>query len=225
MADRIDRALGDQQCAAAVSRWAFRTASRLGLDEATQRRTAAAARVHDIGRITSLAAHQPDEPRGVGRAEDLGHPAQGARLLVELAGRPDLAQLVAAHHERHDGAGYPYGLAGSDIPVGARIIAVCDAWAVLRSGDPGPPGRRRRTVATNWPGAGHPIRPCGPGRVPVPARRRRARRPGAFHRAGCRAARRAGLRRRRNRAAHSASLSPAARGRRYEPVRPAAAAA
>ncbi|WP_203696601.1 bifunctional diguanylate cyclase/phosphohydrolase [Catellatospora coxensis] len=140
MADRIDRALGDQQCAAAVSRWAFRTASRLGLDEATQRRTAAAARVHDIGRITSLAAHQPDEPRGVGRAEDLGHPAQGARLLVELAGRPDLAQLVAAHHERHDGAGYPYGLAGSDIPVGARIIAVCDAWAVLRSGDPGPPG-------------------------------------------------------------------------------------
>lgn len=140
MADRIDRALGDRQCAAAVSRWALRTASRLGLDEAAQRRTAAAARVHDIGRIISLAARPPDEPRAGGRAEDFGHPAQGARLLVELAGRPDLAQLVAAHHECHDGTGYPYGLAGPDIPVGARIIAVCDAWAVLRSGEACPPG-------------------------------------------------------------------------------------
>lgn len=140
MADRIDRALGDCECAAAVSRWAFRTASKLGLDEAAQRRTAAAARVHDIGRITSLATRRPDEPHGGGRVDDFGHPAQGARLLIELAARPDLAPLVAAHHERHDGGGYPYGLAGTDIPVEARIIAVCDAWAVLRTGDPDPQG-------------------------------------------------------------------------------------
>ncbi|WP_144126714.1 bifunctional diguanylate cyclase/phosphohydrolase [Catellatospora sichuanensis] len=147
MADRIDRALGDRECAAAVSRWAFRTASRLGLDDATQRRTAAAARVHDIGRITALATQQPDRPLGGRRADDPGHPAQGARLLVELAARPDLAPLVAAHHENHDGTGFPYGLAGAEIPVEARIIAVCDAWAVLRADDscpqeaPVPPGR------------------------------------------------------------------------------------
>ncbi|WP_155375101.1 bifunctional diguanylate cyclase/phosphohydrolase [Catellatospora vulcania] len=140
MADRIDRAFGDRECAAAVSRWAFRTATRLGLDEAVQRRTAAAARVHDIGRITCLATRQPDQPSDGGRPDDPGHPAQGARLLVELAARPDLAPLVAAHHERHDGTGYPYGLAGADIPVEARIIAVCDAWAVLRAGDPDPLG-------------------------------------------------------------------------------------
>ncbi|GAA2368762.1 hypothetical protein Cme02nite_73480 [Catellatospora methionotrophica] len=136
MADRIDRALGDQESAAAVSRWAFRTASRLGLDEAAQRRTAAAARVHDIGLITRLATRQPDQPDGDHRADARGHPAQGARLLVELAARPDLAPVVAAHHERYDGTGYPYGLAGADIPVEARIIAVCDAWADLRAAGP-----------------------------------------------------------------------------------------
>ncbi|GAB4059970.1 bifunctional diguanylate cyclase/phosphohydrolase [Catellatospora paridis] len=144
MADRIDRALGDRECAAAVSRWAFRTASRLGLDEEAQRRTAAAARVHDIGRITGLATRQPDQPGGKVRAYDPDHPAQGARLLVELAARPDLAPLVAAHHERHDGTGYPYGLAGTDIPVEARIIAVCDAWAELCAADPQLPGVSRR---------------------------------------------------------------------------------
>ncbi|GAA1376769.1 bifunctional diguanylate cyclase/phosphohydrolase [Catellatospora chokoriensis] len=144
MADRIDRALGDRECAAAVSRWAFRTAARLGLDEAAQRRTAAAARVHDIGRITCLATRQPDRPGGTGRPFDPGHPTQGARLLVELAARPDLAPLVAAHHERHDGTGYPYGLAGTDIPVEARIIAVCDAWAELCAAEPHLSGASRK---------------------------------------------------------------------------------
>ncbi|MBV1851217.1 bifunctional diguanylate cyclase/phosphohydrolase [Catellatospora tritici] len=126
MSDRIDRALGDGSPGAAVSRWARLTAERLGLDEAAQRNTAAAARVRDLGRILDLAAPPATRPD----PEADGRDAQcAARLLVELADRPDLAQLVAAHREWYDGSGAPTGCAGAAIPIEARIIAVCDAWA------------------------------------------------------------------------------------------------
>src|SRR5262249_22322482 len=69
------------------------------------------------------------------------HPEEGARLVTELTGRPDLAPLVAAHHERYDGRGYPRGLAGQEIPIEARIIAVCDAWAAMRVDRPYAPAR------------------------------------------------------------------------------------
>ncbi|WP_212830628.1 diguanylate cyclase [Catellatospora sp. TT07R-123] len=127
LADRVDEALGRRDRAALVSRWSAHTAARLGLDPATQARIAAAARVADIGRITAAL----DSPS----AEQIRrHPAEGARLLVELAGRADLGDLVAAYHERADGSGYPLGLSADDIPVGARIIAVCDTWATMRAG-------------------------------------------------------------------------------------------
>ena len=64
------------------------------------------------------------------------HPAEGARIIIEYTDRPDLAPVVAAHHERYDGTGYPLGLAGQDIPLEARIIAVCDAWAAMRVNRP-----------------------------------------------------------------------------------------
>ncbi|GAA1639736.1 hypothetical protein GCM10009679_50940 [Saccharothrix algeriensis] len=129
LADRVDRAVGEREHSAAVSRWALRTAARMGLDDAVQRRTAAAARVHDIGRVAAVA-----EGDGLHRGEDdRGHPEEGARLLTELADLPELAPLVRAHHEWYDGTGFPRGCAGTDIPVEARIITVCDAWSRLRS--------------------------------------------------------------------------------------------
>ncbi|MBV1852870.1 bifunctional diguanylate cyclase/phosphohydrolase [Catellatospora tritici] len=129
LADRIDVASGEPAHAAMVSSWATRTAVRLGLDGAAQRRVAAAARLHDLGKVVTSAASPA--------AQDVRrHPEEGARLLVELADRPDLAPLVAAQHENFDGTGYPRGLAGTDIPIGARIIAACDAWARMRAGRP-----------------------------------------------------------------------------------------
>lgn len=142
MADQLDGAAG-----ATVSRWALRTAARLGLDEPTQHRTAAAGRVHDIGEICF--DRPPPAPPGTPEQQDRReHPREGARLLIEYAHRPDLAPLVAAHHERYDGTGYPDGLAGADIPIGARVIAVCDAWAATRTDrrEPGPAGSRRELV-------------------------------------------------------------------------------
>jgi HD-GYP domain-containing protein (c-di-GMP phosphodiesterase class II) len=51
------------------------------------------------------------------------HPGDGAAMLGGI-GDPEIVAIVRSHHERLDGAGYPDGLAGTDIPLGARIIAV-----------------------------------------------------------------------------------------------------
>ncbi|MGN9909175.1 bifunctional diguanylate cyclase/phosphohydrolase [Phytohabitans sp. LJ34] len=135
LADQIDAKLGSHEHSTAVSRWALLTGERLGLHQTALRRTAAAARLHDIGKInvddailTKPARLSHDEWEVLRR-----HPQEGARLLTELSDRADLAPLVGAHHERYDGTGYPARLRGDDIPIEARIIAVCDSWAAMRA--------------------------------------------------------------------------------------------
>lgn len=62
------------------------------------------------------------------------HPRLGADILRPVkvfCGRPGVCEIVLAHHERFDGSGYPYGLAGNDIPLGARIVAVADALSAM----------------------------------------------------------------------------------------------
>jgi diguanylate cyclase (GGDEF)-like protein len=135
LADQIDAKLGSHEHSTAVSRWSLLTGERLGLHQAALRRTAAAARLHDIGKINVDDAILT-KPSRLNQAEWevlRRHPQEGARLLVELSDRADLAQLVGAHHERYDGTGYPARLGGDDIPIEARIIAVCDSWAAMRA--------------------------------------------------------------------------------------------
>jgi len=59
------------------------------------------------------------------------HPEIGARILRTIHGLSEVARLVLAHHERYDGSGYPYGLSGENIPMGARILAVVDAYGAM----------------------------------------------------------------------------------------------
>ncbi|BCB90181.1 bifunctional diguanylate cyclase/phosphohydrolase [Phytohabitans suffuscus] len=135
LADQIDAKLGNHEHSTAVSRWALLTGERLGLRQSDLRRTAAAARLHDIGKINVDDAILT-KPGRLGEAEWevlRRHPQEGARLLTELSDRADLAPLVGAHHERYDGTGYPARLRGDAIPVEARIIAVCDSWAAMRA--------------------------------------------------------------------------------------------
>ncbi|MEH1124058.1 bifunctional diguanylate cyclase/phosphohydrolase [Micromonospora sp. CPCC 206061] len=138
LADQIDARLSSHEHSTAVSRWALLTGERLGLGQAALRRAAAAARLHDIGKINvdeailTKAGNLTNAEWRVLRR----HPEEGARLLVDLSDRADLAPLVAGHHERFDGTGYPAGLAGDDIPIEARIIAVCDSWAAMRADRP-----------------------------------------------------------------------------------------
>jgi HD-GYP domain-containing protein (c-di-GMP phosphodiesterase class II) len=58
------------------------------------------------------------------------HPDMGARILASID-LPEVVPWVRAHHERWDGRGYPRGLSGSEIPLGARILAVCDAYDAI----------------------------------------------------------------------------------------------
>ena len=61
---------------------------------------------------------------------------QGARLVQLAPETQEVAPIIAAHHERPDGAGYPAGLGAEQIPLGARIVAVCDAWSAMLADRP-----------------------------------------------------------------------------------------
>lgn len=62
------------------------------------------------------------------------HPVIGARILRPLKFLSDVLPIVLHHHERFDGTGYPDGLKGADIPIGARVITVCDALETMLAG-------------------------------------------------------------------------------------------
>src|SRR5439155_906735 len=97
-----------------------------------------AARVHDLGKIAV-----PDEVlHKQGRLTDEEfaimklHPETGAEILAKFPEYRRGRELVLAHHERIDGLGYPHGLAGAAIALGARIIAVADSWDAMTSDRP-----------------------------------------------------------------------------------------
>lgn len=93
-----------------------------------------AAIVHDVGlrlldyeRLYRRPSLTPEEMRGMAE-----HPVVGAALVEPLLGA-DVAQAVLRHHERVDGKGYPSRLSGQQIPLAARILAICDAWVAMTS--------------------------------------------------------------------------------------------
>jgi HD-GYP domain-containing protein (c-di-GMP phosphodiesterase class II) len=94
-----------------------------------------AAELHDIGKL-AIPDEILDKPGPLNDAEwqfMRQHPIVGERILnADPALRP-VARLVRASHERWDGTGYPDGLAGTAIPLGARIIAACDAYEAMTS--------------------------------------------------------------------------------------------
>ena len=107
----------------------------LGLDRQQQRDLHMAATLHDMGKIGIpdhvLQNAGPFDPEQ--RSQMEGHPAIGADILGRLPYMRPVAQMVRHHHERWDGAGYPHGLVGRRIPLGARIIAVCDTFDAVLS--------------------------------------------------------------------------------------------
>ena len=90
------------------------------------------------------------------------HAEIGAAIVLESPGLAAAAALVRASHERWDGAGYPDGLAGEEIPLGARIVAVCDAYSAMRQQRPYGAGAVRRGGPRGAPPLrGHAVRPAG----------------------------------------------------------------
>jgi HD-GYP domain-containing protein (c-di-GMP phosphodiesterase class II) len=69
------------------------------------------------------------------------HPIVGADVVSRVPALRALAPVIRAHHERWDGGGYPDGLAGDAIPLGARIVAVVDAYSAMTTDRPYRQGR------------------------------------------------------------------------------------
>jgi HD-GYP domain-containing protein (c-di-GMP phosphodiesterase class II) len=112
-------------------------ARRLGVDEHGVEGVGRAARVHDVGKIIvpiEILAN-PGALTPAEHAEIKRHATFGARLVAAV-GDPELTAIVRHHHERLDGSGYPDGLRGTAIPIGARIVAVCDAYDSLTTSRP-----------------------------------------------------------------------------------------
>jgi len=139
MADVVDkRDPYTFQHSQSVAQHAVRIARHLHLAEAEVEVIRLAARVHDLGKIAV-----PDEIlHKQGRLTDeefavmKQHPVTGAEILARFPEYRRGRELVLAHHERIDGRGYPRGLAGDAIPLGARIIAVADSWDAMTSNRP-----------------------------------------------------------------------------------------
>lgn len=108
---------------------------RLGISERPAEIIATAALLHDVGKL-ALPSAVLDHP---GRLSERDwqlirdHPVIGERTLRLVPGLEATAPLVRHSHERWDGYGYPDGLAAGLIPLGARIIAACDAWDAMTS--------------------------------------------------------------------------------------------
>jgi diguanylate cyclase (GGDEF)-like protein len=115
----------------------------LGLEGEALEQVCHAAELHDVGKVaipdailTKPGPLDDDEWAFMKR-----HTLIGERIVAAAPALATAAQLVRHSHERWDGAGYPDGLAGEDIPVGARIIAVCDAFDAITSDRPYRAGR------------------------------------------------------------------------------------
>ncbi len=122
----------------AVGHLAGRLAVQLGLSEAECRVIELAAKLHDIGKVAipdailrKHTALTPDELLIM-----CSHPIVGSDIISHIPSLRGLSAIIRAHHERWDGNGYPDGLAREAIPLGARIIAVADAFDTLVSTRP-----------------------------------------------------------------------------------------
>jgi diguanylate cyclase (GGDEF)-like protein/putative nucleotidyltransferase with HDIG domain len=118
-----------------VRTYAVEIAKELGLAAGEIEALRAAALLHDIGKL-AVPEHIINKPGRLTPEEFEKmkvHPLVGAEILERVAFPYPVAPIVRAHHERWDGTGYPAGLAGEAIPIGARILAAVDCLDALAS--------------------------------------------------------------------------------------------
>ncbi len=113
-----------------VARYAGALAVVLGLQEAEIRSVTTAALLHDLGKIgLPTGQEEPETTLGVrSRGRVTEHPGLGALMVLKVPGMEEVARIILNHHEYYDGSGYPRGLAGEEIPLGARVLAVADEF-------------------------------------------------------------------------------------------------
>lgn len=97
-----------------------------------------AAFLHDVGKIgiADTVLNKKDKLTDEEFDAIKQHSVLGAKILAGIPSLGQIAEIVKYHHERYDGSGYPEGLAGEEIPVGARIIAIADSFQAMISDRP-----------------------------------------------------------------------------------------
>ena len=127
-----------------VAAHATRIGRELGFGPAALASLRLAALLHDVGKlaVSDRILRKPGALDPEEWAQIRCHPSVGARML-EAEGFEEIAGWVRAHHERPDGAGYPHGLRGDEIPIQARILAVADAYDAMVTDRPYSPALSR----------------------------------------------------------------------------------
>jgi HD-GYP domain-containing protein (c-di-GMP phosphodiesterase class II) len=140
-----------------IQRFAVDTALDMGLDEDTVEALRTAALLHDIGRVC-VPAHiwTKTEPLDEDEWRLVRNHVNHAETMLSGVPFPwPVAPIIRAHHERWDGQGYPMKLRGEQIPMGARILAVADAYEALHSERPHRPARDwKQALDILWADAG-----------------------------------------------------------------------
>jgi len=129
-----------------VSQYTMFLARRMNVDEAAVKEIGYGALLHDIGKIgiSDAILLKPDKLSVEEREVIKRHPEIGARILQRARVAPAVTELVLSHQEWYNGLGYPRGLRGEEICIGARIFAAVDAFDCITSDRP---YRRAQTYA------------------------------------------------------------------------------
>jgi HD-GYP domain-containing protein (c-di-GMP phosphodiesterase class II) len=113
--------------------WAKRTAIGLGRPDQEVRVICWATLLHDIGKM--YVPHSILRKPGCLNSEEWAliklHPGLGSKMISSIKRLSVTGKLIESHHEKYDGTGYPFGLKGEEIPIGARILALSDAYGSM----------------------------------------------------------------------------------------------
>ena len=122
-----------------VADYSQRLAQRLGLHDLEIGQIAIGGMLHDIGKVymsDRIFTNQSAKLSKEMMAEVRRHPLNGVMLLKHIDFLKPVLKYILFHHERIDGSGYPFGLKGADIPLGAQIISVADCFVAITTDRP-----------------------------------------------------------------------------------------
>lgn len=121
-----------------VTEFTLRIAGKMGFSEKELGDLELASLLHDVGKIAvpESILNKPGKLTEAEFALIREHPARGENILRPVIELKEIARVVRAHHERYDGTGYPDKLKGREIPLGARIMAIADAYDSITSERP-----------------------------------------------------------------------------------------
>ncbi|MCG1012906.1 HD domain-containing protein [Tepidanaerobacter sp. GT38] len=118
-----------------VANYTYQLAKAMGLSEGEAERFEIAAYLHDAGKV-AIPKHILDKPAALTIDEFKlmkRHPVYTMEIISMVSELKDLVRIAGGHHERYDGRGYPDGASGQNIPLGARIMSVADAFDAMTS--------------------------------------------------------------------------------------------